>query len=76
MKPTKGLPEPHHDHAVQFYRDEDSLLTTLSRFVRDGLTARQPVVVIATAAHREALTERLVRDGLSRDYFERGDVAA
>ncbi|MEX2273283.1 MAG: MEDS domain-containing protein [Vicinamibacterales bacterium] len=70
MKTRTIHPEPHHAHAVQFYRDEESLLKTLSQFVREGLTARQPVVIIATSDHRDTLTARLVADGVSRDYFE------
>ena len=66
-----STPEPHREHSVQFYRDDESLTKTLSRFVREGLNARQPVVVIATADHRERLMERLVEDGMPRDYFER-----
>jgi hypothetical protein len=65
------VPEPHHEHAVQFYRDDNALLKTLSRFVREGLNAAQPVIIIATAEHRTALTMRLVEDGLPRDFFER-----
>ena len=64
-------PAPHHAHAVQFYRDDNGLLTTVSRFVREGLGAKQPIIVIATAEHRASLAQRLVHDGLPRDYFER-----
>jgi hypothetical protein len=57
---------------VQFYRDEDGLLTTLSAFVREGLTVNQPVAIIATEEHRMGLMRRLVDDGVPRDFFERG----
>lgn len=67
----RAIPEPHHEHAVQFYRDDRALLKTLSRFVREGLNAGQPVVIIATAEHRTALAMRLVEDGVPRDFFER-----
>lgn len=70
MKKRVIQPEPHHDHAVQFYRDEASLLRTLSRFVREGLNAAQPVIVIATPEHRAAIATQLVQDGLAPDYFE------
>lgn len=70
--PTKTtLSEPHRDHVVQFYQDEHALLATVSRFTRDGLKAGQPVVVIATEAHRDGLTRRLLADGLAPDTFER-----
>ena len=64
-------PEPHHEHAVQFYRDDASLLVTLSRFTREGLNARQPIIIIATPEHRDALITQLLTDGVSRDHFER-----
>ena len=70
MKPRHLQPEPHHDHAVQFYRDDAALLRTLSRFVREGLNASQPVIIIATPEHRAALATQLVTDGLPPDYFE------
>ena len=63
--------EPHHDHAVQFYRDDAALLTTVSRFVREGLAVGQPVVIIATEEHRVSLMHRLIADGMPRDFFER-----
>src|SRR5687767_13814781 len=62
---------PHHEHAVQFYRDDTSLLATVSRFAREGLTVGQPVVIIATDEHRVGLMRRLVADGVPRDFFER-----
>lgn len=70
MATRATTPAPHHDHAVQFYRDDNGLMTTVSRFVREGLAARQPIVIIATSEHRASLTQRLVKDGLPRDYFE------
>jgi len=70
MKKARPV-EPHHDHSVQFYRDDASLMKTLSRFVRDGLTASQPVIIIATPEHRADLASRLLVDGLNPDSFER-----
>lgn len=69
MKPLHG-PEPHHDHSVQFYRDDAALLRTLSRFTREGLNAGQPVIIIGTPEHNAALTTQLVQDGLTPQYFE------
>jgi DcmR-like sensory protein len=48
-----------HHHAVQFYRDEDSLFTTVAGFLSEGLVAHQPAVVIATLSHRAAIEEHL-----------------
>ena len=70
-KSAPARPEPHHDHAVQFYRDKASLMVTLSRFTREGLNARQPVVVIATPEHRDLLVAQLLKDGVPRNHFER-----
>jgi hypothetical protein len=71
MKAHAFAPEPHHEHCVQFYRDDRGLIKTVSRFVRDGLGAGQPIVIIATAEHRADLTARLLEDGVPRDFFER-----
>jgi len=65
------LPHDHKDHAVQFYRDDAALMTTLSRFVRDGLNADQPLVVIATAEHRDGLVRTLRADGVGPARFEK-----
>ncbi|HEU4936998.1 MAG TPA: MEDS domain-containing protein [Vicinamibacterales bacterium] len=48
-----------HHHAVQFYRDEESLFTTVAAFLSEGLGARQPAIVIATLRHRAAIEEHL-----------------
>jgi hypothetical protein len=48
-----------HYHAVQFYRDEESLFTTVAAFLGEGLAARQPAIVIATLPHRSAIEEHL-----------------
>src|SRR3954463_5302772 len=50
---------PHESHDVQFYEDEDFLCETVASFLGAGLLAGEPVVVIATEAHREAFCERL-----------------
>lgn len=52
------------DHFVQIYRDDEHFLNTLERFVADGLRLEEAVILIATAAHLDALRERLVRNGL------------
>ena len=71
MGTRAATPEPHHEHAVQFYRDDRSLLATMSRFVRQGLGTGQPVVIIATDEHRLGLMRKLVADGVPQDFFER-----
>ncbi|HEY8076424.1 MAG TPA: ATP-binding protein [Labilithrix sp.] len=46
-------------HAVQLYEDPRFLADRLAEFVGAGLGAGEEVVVIATAAHRDALCSRL-----------------
>lgn len=70
MKKTQTV-EPHYGHSVQVCRDDSSLMKTLSQFVRDGLTASQPVIVIATPEHRADLAARLVADGLRAESLDR-----
>ena len=56
MEPVSA--ETHH-HAVQFYRDEASLFTTVAGFLSEGLGSHQPAIVIATLPHRAAIEEHL-----------------
>ncbi len=56
MEPVSA--DTHH-HAVQFYRDEESLFTTVAGFLSEGLVTHQPAVVIATPPHRAAIEEHL-----------------
>jgi PAS domain S-box-containing protein len=60
-----GSPDHHgHGHTVQFYDDEAYLATVVSDFLTAGLKARQPVIVIATPAHRTAFTGQLAGYGV------------
>jgi DcmR-like sensory protein len=43
-------------HVVQLYRDDDVLVATLDRLVREALAAGDAVVTIATRAHHDAVT--------------------
>jgi hypothetical protein len=54
-----------HYHAVQFYKDEKSLATTVARFLAEGINAGHPAVVIATPSHSASITRKL--DGLGLD---------
>jgi KaiC/GvpD/RAD55 family RecA-like ATPase len=58
MFPDQQVDAPHH-HTVQFYGDDNSLFTTVSAFLADGLVTRQPGIVIATEEHREAIVAHL-----------------
>ena len=46
-------------HVVQFYSDDTSMLDGLTRFIKDGLSAGNAVIVIVTKPHQENLLQRL-----------------
>jgi hypothetical protein len=48
-----------HQHAVQFYGNEESLFTTVAGFLGEGLVSGQPAIIIATPAHRAAIEQHL-----------------
>jgi hypothetical protein len=56
---SRATSDVKHHHAVQFYGDEHTLFTTVAAFLSEGLIAKQPAIVIATAPHREAIVEHL-----------------
>jgi len=64
--PGSEMPDLHaqHHHAVQFYGNDESLITTVGGFLSEGLVTGHPAVVIATRPHNEAiaceLTVRLI----------------
>ncbi len=57
--PSVDLSIFKHRHAVQFYGSDDSLITTVTGFLSEGMIARQPGVVIATEPHRDAIVAQL-----------------
>jgi anti-sigma regulatory factor (Ser/Thr protein kinase) len=50
-----------HDHEVTFYDHDTDVVADLARFVAEGLSTGERVIVVATAAHREELDEVLVQ---------------
>jgi MEDS: MEthanogen/methylotroph, DcmR Sensory domain len=52
------------NHAVQFYESDDFLRDSVADFIGNGLVAGEPVIVIATAQHREAFAGALAARGL------------
>lgn len=48
-----------HEHAVQFYGNDNALFTTVAGFLSEGLVAGQPAVVIATESHTLSILEHL-----------------
>jgi hypothetical protein len=48
-----------HFHGVQFYKDDDSLITVVAKFLADGFKQYQPGIVVATPEHRSGIEEAL-----------------
>jgi PAS domain S-box-containing protein len=58
------LPRLPHDHAVQFYDDDAYLSTVVGEFLAGPLRDGEPVVLIATADHRQAFLRRFQDQGI------------
>lgn len=54
-----GPKQAQSDHFVQFYESDGFLVTSIARFVLDGLAREGSVIVIATAAHRDGVAAHL-----------------
>jgi len=54
-------------HAVQFYQDDAHLRRVVTNFVLEGLSANQPVVLIATREHGAMVEADLQRHGIAID---------
>jgi len=61
------LPLSRCDHVVQFYEDDRFLVDAVGAFLTPAMLAGQGAVVIATDAHREALTAHLEAAGVDVD---------
>jgi len=57
--------EPRHD--VQFYSNDEVFLEGVTRFVSAAMKANNPVILLATKAHRDGLVERLEEMGFDID---------
>lgn len=60
---TGEAPATAHSHVVNFYDDENQVSSEIARFVAEGLTRGERVIVVATAAHRSAMDEVLLQFG-------------
>src|SRR5688572_11939796 len=54
-----GVPFVGHEHRVQFYENDAFLCESVANFLAEGLSADQPAVVIARAAHRDGIRGHL-----------------
>jgi hypothetical protein len=48
-----------HSHAVKFYGEPGSLFQTVAGFLSEGLSARQPAIIIATKDHAGGIVDEL-----------------
>jgi MEDS: MEthanogen/methylotroph, DcmR Sensory domain len=62
-------------HDVQFYRTDEYLIQSVVRFLGDGIRAGQPIIVIATEAHRLAFVAELQKSGLDPDKLYSGQLS-
>jgi PAS domain S-box-containing protein len=51
-------------HLVQFYEDDDFLVDSIVRFVKAGLATGDPVLLVATVEHQNALCRQLASQGI------------
>jgi hypothetical protein len=70
MDDTLAETLPHH-HAVQFYGNEERLVTTVSGFLSEGLIHAQPAMIIATPAHCAAILTQLKARLIDVDHARR-----
>jgi signal transduction histidine kinase len=63
----RGSPTAHQ-HVVQFYENDTFLTDAVADFLAEGVAAGEPLVVIATPPHREALSLRLRAHGIDVDH--------
>jgi PAS domain S-box-containing protein len=53
-----------HDHLVHFYEEDQSLIDSVAAFIGAALGAGEGAIVIATRAHREAIADKLIGQGV------------
>ncbi len=53
----------HPEHHAQFYENDPYLVETLNDYLQTGLSSGEPVLVIATGAHRAGVEARLSEGG-------------
>ena len=53
----------HNAHVVQFYEKDQFLVEAVGEFLRDGIRSREPMLVVATAEHRDSFARHLAQHG-------------
>src|SRR5215212_4992887 len=51
------------DHIVQIYENDESIITSLSKFITTGFEANESVIIVATKEHQVTLDKLLVSKG-------------
>lgn len=74
-RPTRITRAGDIGHDVQFYRTDGYLLGAVANFLADGVRAGQPLIVIATEAHRRGFARELHARGLDIDELLSGREA-
>lgn len=59
MQAQDASPAHSHRHTVQFYSDDQALVSTVAVFLGEGMVAGQPAVVVATEVHRTGILREL-----------------
>jgi anti-sigma regulatory factor (Ser/Thr protein kinase) len=60
---VSGVDDLGNGHVVQFYEHDEELADRVASYLRDVLDGRGAAIVIATAAHRQAIQARLSEAG-------------
>jgi hypothetical protein len=60
-----------HYHAVQFYKDEGSLASTVARFLVEGVNGGEPGIIIATPGHTAGILRELKALGMDTHELRR-----
>lgn len=61
---TRAADPVDWDHLVQFYDSDDFLCDSVAEFLSDGLLVEEPLLLLTTAVHRDAIMARLSAVGL------------
>ena len=74
-KSVRPTPAGLTGHDVAVYQSDDALVESVADFLCDGIRVGQPIIVIATRAHRAAMLMKLRSRGCDPDELLAGRVA-
>jgi|SRR6185312_8365140 len=61
---------PPKTHIVYPYSNFDQIVPAVARFTEEGITRGDSIVLMVTAEHKQALTDRLIEDSIDADDLE------